>query len=154
MLGLDLRRVQVGDPIYEIIANKRLIDLNQDALGVQAKRIYSSIPGKYAADREYLTNIDRVDILAKPLADGSVALSFINVSETEKTGDFSVDVSAILHAIGDKLPADHKWNADAKNFIVIDLWDGMFTMNTTGVFSVSKLAACDNVTIKVIPNAD
>ncbi|MBO7514166.1 MAG: alpha-galactosidase, partial [Lachnospiraceae bacterium] len=102
MLGLDLRRVQIGDPIYQIIANKRLIDLNQDALGVQAKRIYSSIPGKYAADREYLTNIDRVDILAKPLSDGSVALSFINVSESEKTEGYSVDVAAILAGIGSK----------------------------------------------------
>ena len=27
MLGLDLRRVKVGDPIWQIIANKRLIDL-------------------------------------------------------------------------------------------------------------------------------
>ena len=153
MLGLDLRRVRIGDPIYQIIANKRLIDLNQDALGVQAKRIYSSIPGKYAADREYLTNIDRVDILVKPLADGSVAISFINVSESEKTGDFSVDVSAILAGIGDKLPAGNKWNSTTKQFTVTDLWTGEVSENTTGVFGVSKLAACDNVTIKVTPNA-
>ena len=139
--------------IWQIIANKRLIDLNQDALGVQAKRIYSSIPGKYAPDREYLTNIDRVDILAKPLSDGSVALSFINVSETEKNGDYSVDVSAILNGIGAKLPSGNKWTADTKSFTVTDLWTGEVSENTTGVFGVKTLAACGNVTIKVTPNA-
>ena len=153
MLGLDLRRVKVGDWIYQIIANKALITLNQDALGVQAKRIYSSIPGRYAPDREYLTNIDRVDILAKPLSDGSVALSFINVSESEKTEGYSVDVAAILAGIGSKLPAGHKWGAGAKNFTVTDLWTGEVSENTTGVFGVETLDACDNVTIRVTPNA-
>ncbi|MBO7515706.1 MAG: alpha-galactosidase, partial [Lachnospiraceae bacterium] len=153
MLGLDLRRVKVGDWIYQIIANKALITLNQDALGVQAKRIYSSIPGRYAPDREYLTNIDRVDILAKPLSDGSVALSFINVSESEKTEGYSVDVAAILAGIGSKLPAGHNWGAGAKNFTVTDLWTGEVSENTTGVFGVETLDACDNVTIRVTPNA-
>ena len=43
MLGLDLRRVEKGDSIYNIIANKELIALNQDALGIQAKRIFSTL---------------------------------------------------------------------------------------------------------------
>ena len=50
-LGLDLRRVEKGDSLYEIIANKDLIDLNQDALGVQAKRVFSTLAQK-SPDKE------------------------------------------------------------------------------------------------------
>ena len=39
MLGLDLRRVQKDDEIYQIIACEAIIALNQDPLGVQAKRV-------------------------------------------------------------------------------------------------------------------
>jgi len=152
MLGLDLRRVEVGDSLYNIIANKGLIGLNQDALGVQAKRIYSSIPGRYAPDREYLTNIDRVDILAKPLSDGSVALSFINVSENEKNGSYEVDVKSILAGIGDRLPFGHRWRIDGKKFIVKDLWTRTESVNSTGIFGVTHLEPCDNVTVVVRPN--
>ncbi|MBO7335784.1 MAG: glycoside hydrolase family 27 protein, partial [Lachnospiraceae bacterium] len=84
MLGLDLRRVKKGDEIYNIIANKEVIDLNQDPLGIQAKRVYCSLLEK-DSDREYVTNNNRVDILAKPLSDGSIAISFINVSDHVKT---------------------------------------------------------------------
>ena len=76
MLGLDLRRVQKGDELYNIIANRALIALNQDALGIQAKRIFTTaeLSGE-TADLAYITDCDRVDILAKPLSDGSLALS-------------------------------------------------------------------------------
>ena len=76
MLGMDLRKVNKGDNIYNIIANKELIALNQDKLGIQAKRVYCSI-AESDPDKIYITNNDRIDILAKPLADGDFALSFI-----------------------------------------------------------------------------
>ena len=35
MLGHSLDDVRVGDEVHNIIANKHLIDVNQDALGIQ-----------------------------------------------------------------------------------------------------------------------
>ena len=145
MLGLDLRRVEIGDSLYRIIANKELIGLNQDALGVQAKRIFCSIPGKYEPDTTYITDIDRVDILAKPLADNSVALSFLNISEERKTEGYRVSVSDILKVA---LPKPELWR-QAKRFRVTDLWTGAVTEQDNTEFFVGSLEACDNVTVRV-----
>ncbi|MCR4584887.1 MAG: glycoside hydrolase family 27 protein, partial [Lachnospiraceae bacterium] len=65
MLGMDLRRIEKGDELYNIIANKELIALNQDPLGIQAKRVYCSLADE--PDKEYIRDNDRLDILAKPL---------------------------------------------------------------------------------------
>ncbi|MBP5670287.1 MAG: alpha-galactosidase, partial [Lachnospiraceae bacterium] len=85
MLGMDLRNMEKGDALYNIVSNEAVIALNQDALGVQAKRVFASkmtdAYGKEGTrpDQTYIRDNDRVDVLAKPLADGSVALSFINL---------------------------------------------------------------------------
>ena len=138
MLGLDLRRVKKGDWIYEIIANERLVALNQDPLGIQAKRIYTSI-GSENPSKDYITDINRVDILAKPLSEGSVAVSFINVSEITKKDGYSISV--------DDIPFE-SFKKGAK-YIVTDLWTGKEEINTSGVFSVDSLMACDNVTVRI-----
>ena len=138
MLGLDLRRVKKGDWIYEIIANKGLIALNQDALGIQAKRLSTSVETADPA-KDYITDNDRVDILVKPLSDGGAAISFINVSERKQTGDFKISASDIPFASfikGDK-------------YKVTDLWTGEESETKDGVFRVSELAACDCYTIKI-----
>jgi alpha-galactosidase len=150
MLGLDLRRVEKGDKIYNVIANKELIALNQDALGIQAKRIFSTLE-KDRPDTEYITNIDRVDILAKPLSDNSVAISFINVSEADKNEGYRTDVETIIKFIGRKMV-----NADAfknaKSYSVKDLFTGETTTSNDGVFKVSSLKACGNVTLRISVN--
>ena len=138
MLGLDLRRVKKGDWIYEIIANDKLIALNQDSLGTQAKRLSTSVESSDPS-KEYITNIDRVDILVKPLADGGAAISFINVSERKQTGDFKIMFDDIPFASFKK----------GEKYKVTDLWTGEESVNTDGVFSVKELAACDNVTIRI-----
>jgi alpha-galactosidase len=138
MLGLDLRRVEKDDWIYRIIANKEMIALNRDALGVQAKRVRTTIDTEDPS-KEYITNNNRVDILVKPLADGSAAISFINVSEITKEGNFSISV--------DDIPFD-TFKKGSK-YSIADLWTGEESENTTGVFEVKALAACDNVTIRV-----
>ncbi|MBR4541372.1 MAG: glycoside hydrolase family 27 protein [Lachnospiraceae bacterium] len=138
MLGLDLRRVKKGDWIYEIIANERLIALNQDALGIQAKRLSTSVESQNPA-KDYITDNDRVDILVKPLSDGGAAISFINVSERKQTGDFSISASDIPFASfikGDKYKATNLWTGEE--------WD-----TNEQVFKVSELAACDCYTIKI-----
>ena len=139
MLGLDLRRVKKGDWIYEIIANDKLIALNQDTLGIQAKRLSTSVES-CDPSKEYITNNDRVDILVKPLSDGGAAISFINVSERKQTGDFSISASDIPFASFKK---DEKYK-------VTDLWTGEESVVTDGVFRCGSLAACDNLTIKVL----
>ena len=148
MLGLDLRRVEKGDRIWNIIANKDIIALNQDALGVQAKRIYTTAETKDPAT-DYIRDMDRVDILAKPLSDGSIALSFINVSDKDKNGCFMVDKSTILDMIGSKM-TDREAFENASGFKLVDLWTGE-SSESGDSFAVDKLMACDNVTVKVIP---
>ena len=143
MLGLDLRRVSLGDELYQIIANRDLIALNQDALGVQAKRIFTTADcGSETPDKAYIEDINRIDVLAKPLADGGIALSFINVSEENWTGSLSVSVKQIEKAFGKKLVSSNK-------FQVRDLWSGETWENETGLFEISELGACDNVTILI-----
>ena len=138
MLGLDLRRVLKGDWIYEIIANERLIALNQDALGVQAKRVFTTVKSDDPS-KDYITDIDRVDILVKPLSDGSAAVSFINVSERKQTGDFKLSV--------DDIPFD-SFKKGTK-YKITDLWTGEVTENTDGIVSIKSLDACDSYTIKI-----
>ena len=143
MLGLDLRRVSLGDELYKIIANRDLIALNQDALGVQAKRIFTTADcGSETPDKAYIEDINRIDVLAKPLADGGIALSFINVSEENWTGNISVSVKQIEKAFGKKLVSSNK-------FQVRDLWSGETWENESGVFEISELGACNNVTILI-----
>ena len=143
MLGLDLRRVTVGDDLYKIIANRELIALNQDALGMQAKRVWTSADCKgESPDKAYIEDINRVDILAKPLADGGLAISFINVSEKDWKGKISISVKEIEKAFGKKLVASNQ-------FQVKDLWIGETWQNESGVFEVTGLGACDNVTILI-----
>ena len=148
MLGLDLRRVSKGDELYNIIANKDLIDLNQDPLGIQAKRIYTSAAceAKLSPDKAYITDCDRVDILAKPLADGSLALCFINLSQEKKSGSFTADLALIQHYLGSKLPESFY---TAGSFTFKNLWTGESGSFSSGIFTVTEIDGCGNVTLKI-----
>ncbi len=145
MLGLDLRRVSERDELYNIIANRELIALNQDALGHQAKRLWTSADCKgESPDKAYIEDIDRVDILAKPLADGGVAISFINVSETFKKGPFLISDKQLAKIFGNKFKTADKYQ-------IVDLWTGETWQNENGIFEISELEACDNWTIRICP---
>ncbi len=145
MLGLDLRRLKKEDELYNIISNKELIALNQDKLGIQAKRIATTFDcGKEAADKAYIEDINRIDILAKPLSDKSIAVSFINVSLKDWKGNLKISIDQIEKAFGKKLISHNK-------FMIYDLWTGKSWQNNDGVFEITELAACDNLTIKVLP---
>ncbi len=144
MLGLDLRRVEKGDSLYKIIANEDLVALNQDNLGIQAKRIFSSL-AKERPDKEYIRDINRVDILAKPLSDGSFALSFINVGEEDTSEKISISVDTVKKYLGET-----RVNMAGK-YIVKDLWNGEISENLTGVFEVNGLKAYENITLRVTP---
>ncbi len=60
VLGNDLRKIT--KPVLDIVTNRDLIAIDQDALCKQAKRVRRG----------------GVDVLAKPLADGSTAVCFFN----------------------------------------------------------------------------
>lgn len=149
MLGLDLRRVTKGDELWQIIANKELIDLNQDSLGIQAKRIFCSIVND-KPDTSYVTNNSRVDILAKPLANGDIALSFINLSDTRDENEYAVDVNYIISYIGHKMTATDKFT-NASAYTLKNLWTAELTENKTGVFSIKGIDAYDNISFRVTP---
>ncbi|HHX61460.1 MAG TPA: alpha-galactosidase [Epulopiscium sp.] len=149
MLGLDLRRVTKGDELWQMIANKNLIALNQDALGIQAKRIYCSVDNANP-DTAYVANNKRLDILAKPLSNGDIALSFINLSDSKDTKEHSIDVSRIINYIGHKMVDAEKFK-NASYFNIKNLWSEEITKNTTGIFSVTDLDAYDNLVIRVTP---
>ena len=154
MLGLDLRRVTKEDELYKVIANKDLIALNQDALGIQAKRIFTSATKAdhdepiNSPDTDYITDCERLDILAKPLADGSLALSFFNLSQEKKSGNYSADLSLIKKFLGHKLPEDFY---KASSFNVKNLWSGETSKNTSGKFCIDSLEGCGNVTLRITP---
>lgn len=149
MLGLDLRRVTKGDELWQIIANQDLIALNQDALGIQAKRIYCSIDNTNP-DTAYVANNNRIDILVKPLMDGDIALSFYNLSDSKDTKEHSVDVNRIISYMGHKMVDTEKFK-NASSYRLKDLWSGEVTKNTSGIFSVTDIDAYDNVTLRVTP---
>ena len=100
-------------------------------------------------DVSYVTNNDRVDILAKPLKDGSMAISFVNMSEEEK-GAYSVTVEQLVKMLGHKM-VNKDLFVNAGEYRVVDLWTGEVSVNTTGNFGVEKLQACGNVTVRVTP---
>lgn len=149
MLGMDLRRLQKGDTLWEIIANRALIALNQDRLGIQAKRIWCSIDREHP-DTSYITDNDRVDILAKPLADGAVALCFINLGSKRYEGELAVCAEDIVQYIGRKM-VDSERFLKASGYQTEDLWTGSQRENTTARFSVRGLDAYDNVTYRITP---
>lgn len=149
MLGMDLRRVTKGDELWMIIANKDVIALNQDTLGIQAKRIYCSIDNTNP-DTAYIANNNRVDILVKPLANGDIAMSFINLSDSRDTKEHSVDVSRIIDYIGHKIIDAEKFK-NAASYYLKNLWTGEVTTNTSGIFTVTGIDAYDNVTLRVTP---
>lgn len=148
MLGLDLRRVEKDDALYQIIANKELIALNQDLLGIQAKRIFTTIASD-APDKDYITEHERCDILAKPLADGSVALCFINLSDHEWNERLSVTSEQIVKAIGDKMKSSEAFK-NAKTYTVTNLWTGE-QKEQSGCFEAGQLQACESITLRVMP---
>ena len=158
MLGLDLRRVQKGDELYNIIANRDLIALNQDALGIQAKRIFTTAEiseldendKPLSPDRAYITDCERVDILAKPLADGTLAISFFNLSQEKKTGDFAVDIALVKQYLKNKLPAEF-FEAHGSRYTFKNLWTGKTGFFENGRFGISEIEGCGNITLKISP---
>jgi alpha-galactosidase len=148
MLGVDLRRVNKGDEIYNIIANKDLISLDQDPLGVQAKRIFTTYSCN-EPDKEYIRDNNRIDILAKPLSDGSIALGFFNLSHDQKEVP-SVSVNETLDKIGSKT-VNKDLFVNAEEYKIKDLYTGEETISRSKIFDAGSLEGCDSKVIRITP---
>lgn len=169
MLGLDLRRVSEGDSLWKIIANKDLIALNQDPLGMQAKRIKVYItkpmdenlqqpafleklqPNTILvdnADTEYIRDNNRVDILVKVLSDSSIAVSFFNLSNKIMEGDFKISVDEILKALQEKHPSLKAYEGVTK-LVVTDLWDGSEKEINDGFVRIGRILPHDNYIVRI-----
>lgn len=108
ILGNDLRNI--SDDVLKIVKNPDLIAINQDALGVPAKRVVKGT----------------VDVLVKPLADGSVAVCAFNKGGKKK---YNLNLKKVL---SDEYARCKK----TENFVATNLWDKSET-TTNGVISVS-----------------
>jgi alpha-galactosidase len=102
VLGNDLRQLTDGSDeskeILNILTNKSLIMIDQDSLVKQAKRI-----AKYGS----------VDILARPLNNGDIAVCLFNKSSLAKTIDFEINSMANDDYINLK---------QSSNFDIHELW--------------------------------
>ena len=153
MLGMDLRNVEKDSEIFKIISNTAVIALNQDSLGIQAKRIYTT--KAVAPDTTYIRDNDRIDVLAKPLADGSAALSFINVSTADRGADVEISVELIKEYIGSKMAGADAF-AGAESYEATDVWTGETKTVAGHTFNLKDfvkgpLKAYDNVTLRIKP---
>ena len=93
----DIR--EMSDQVREIVTNKALIAINQDPLGKAAKRVRKA----------------KVDVLAKPLADGSVAVCFFNKTGGKKTAKFDLN-----HLLNDEYIAMKK----QPSYHAVEQWSG------------------------------
>ena len=85
-----------------------------------------------------------MDILCKPLSGNRFALSFINVSQSDKADKLSIKLCDLKKYLGD-------WIFKADKYLVKDIFTGEVTENVAGVFEVNGLKACDNATFLITP---
>lgn len=94
MMGFDLRNYDKEDYSVQIVGNADVIALNQDPLGIQAKRIKIDNPD-YAVYPDGASgtaaSIQHLDALAKPLANGDMGLMFFNVDDEPRTITLTMD---------------------------------------------------------------
>lgn len=154
MLGLDLRRVQKGDEIHKIIANRELIALNQDPLGRQARRVLCTACPK-DPDTTYVMAHDRTDVLVKILAGGELAILFQNLSKEDR----KEEVSITLEEVSTFFPEDSavfeglKEALNRGKLVLTDLWTGR-EEPFTGTFSVKELEGCGHKILRLSENRE
>lgn len=109
ILGNDLRNM--SEQVKSIVTNRNMIAINQDPLAKQAKRVKKGV----------------VDVLAKPLADGSVAVCFFN--KLSHGAKVKFDLNTL---------ADDKYVALQKQteYTAKEQWSGE-KLTTSGTISVS-----------------
>lgn len=107
ILGNDIRKFVTpqGKPdtdnkMLQILTNKRLIDIDQDSLGIACKKIKSVKSG--------------IDVLVKPLCEAKAALCVFN--KTKKAETVTVDIFDVVNAPECNLP-------NAEKYKITDCWN-------------------------------
>lgn len=152
MLGLDLRRVTKGDEIWNIIANDDLITVNQDPLGIAAKRvkvIMNNARKVANPSTEYITDNNRTDVLVKPLFNGDIALSIINLSEETKKS-VEIDIKDVINGIADKM-VNYEVFTSSVNFSIFDFWTKKELALPDSIIRVENLQPHDNYSVRITP---
>ncbi|KAI8583186.1 hypothetical protein K450DRAFT_224624 [Umbelopsis ramanniana AG] len=90
ILGNDL--THMSDMIYDILTNRKVISVNQDSLGVPARRVVH-VAGN-------------LDIWTGPLSGGSVVVVIVNYGESERQIPFT---DAIVDYYGEKIQVEDLW---------------------------------------------
>lgn len=116
ILGNDIRKLIKNDgtpdyenPIYRIITNREMIAVDQDALGVQCRRVKST---------------GLTDYLVKPLADNTFAVCLFNKSSSATTMSFSIT---------DVIERDYVSSPISNSYAVTDLWSGLKSTVANGI---------------------
>lgn len=122
MLGNDVRKFvnSIGEPdwsnpVLRIVTNKHLIAVDQDALGKPAKRIKKS---------------GGVDIIARPLSNGDVALCFYNPKSSTKNVSLPLDELAQDKYLG--------FERAKETYEIHDLWSDERKSAVTLTATISK----------------
>lgn len=126
ILGNDLRKIT--HDVLAIVTNRALIAIDQDALGKPCKRIVHRCGG--------------VDVLVKPLADGSAAVCMFNRSRFCRTAKFD-----LRRLIGDP----YVQLADSKQYDCTELWQNT-RMLSDGTLQ-ARIAPHDVAVFRVYPAA-
>ena len=120
ILGNDLRKMP--DSVLDIVTNKDLIAINQDKLCKPCKRIRRGF----------------VDVLAKPLADGSTAICFFNRGKLPRIRSIQLDNLAKDNYIGfklaDKYSVKELWTKDES--LVVDTLRAKLQGNSVKIYIV------------------
>jgi alpha-galactosidase len=150
MLGFDLANDTLWEANKHIVLNADALALNQDPLGIQCKRIYSSVAVTADPSTEYIPNTNRIDVLAKPLANGDVAVSFCNIgSGSNGVKSATVNIADIIKYIGGKMVNASRFQ-NAQAYSVYNIWTKEKSVNTSGVFTAS-LPVQESLTIRITP---
>ncbi len=117
ILGNDIRKfikadgsVDTENEVYKILTNKDMIAINQDALGIQCKRIKTGI----------------VDVLVKPLENQRVAVCVFN--KGAKGNCATINISDIAALSGVELPKK-------TGYSVCEVWDKAYLEDTLQIVS-------------------
>jgi alpha-galactosidase len=123
MIGCDVRNM--NETTRDLLTNRHLLDVNQDGLGLQARRIGDDLHGGETSH-----------VFAKLLEDGSVAVGLFNVGDK----DWRV-MSIAWEALGlhDRLPCQ-----------LVDLWTGESLGVHERVFT-AHVHSHDAMVVRVIP---
>ena len=151
MLGMDLRRVNKGDWMYNLVTNEDLIALNQDPLGIQAKRIFTTYMCEDPST-EYIRDNNRVDVLAKPLDNGDIAIAFFNLKSEEHKDNISISANQIISSIGNKMSQSAaEAFRKASSYELKELFSKEFTKHSGKDFSIDSISAFDCNVYRISP---